>query len=181
MSAGFSPTWGRAAAMFSTLTATTLPADGLPPVNGSTGSAVGVDGTAVGVGFAGGGMGALAVAAGGAAVPESSREPIATAVPTPTSRTAVPAATMVCTRRQTKPVIGSAPVPRPGSAHSRAAVTHLELLARPAGTRGIAADALELVAGLRGRGGHRSVLARRRVRHRALAVRAAQALGRDLR
>ena len=67
-----------------------------------------VAGGAVGPGVTGVGVGvALGVSAGGAVMLVSSFAPIATAVPTPTSTSAVPAAAIVCTRFQTNPAMWS--------------------------------------------------------------------------
>ena len=53
---------------------------------------------------------ALGLAAGGAEIPVPSLPPTATAAPTPTSTTAVPAAAIVCARLQTNPGMDRFPV-----------------------------------------------------------------------
>ena len=105
MSAEFSPTCGRAAAMFSTFTAITLWSVGLLPVSGLTGSGRGVDGAALGVTVVEGLPLALVATTGGGTVPASSSPPTATAVPTPASTTAVLTAAIVCARFQTNPAM----------------------------------------------------------------------------
>ena len=91
--------------MFSTFTAMTLWSVGFFPVSGLTGSGRGVDGAALGVTAAEGLPLPLVATAGGGAVPASGLPPMATAVPTPTSTTAVLAAAIVCARFQTNPAM----------------------------------------------------------------------------